>query len=324
MLFNNPFETILVVLLVSLAVFLLVCIMVNLVRDEDIRLVELGGFLMMMVALGLLFYLHNAGFFAPTQEQAAMPAMPDIPRPAASPTFAPEPTVVAILPLPGPEVVLEAVRVEPRAPVESVPEVVMIPEMMAAAPAESAPAVVTIPKMAAAPALPAAAPPVFVVPVPTLTWSEEVLRLEPEPSWNPATPTPPLPGQVRADIAAVLTGSYAARTEAYATGDFSGLEDYFTGPALEYEALRIAAFRSRYDCSQELHLEAPLRVDVSVYEKDGVAARAFLTKLESRICHRNGQVDPAPNLTVYNDFYTVELALKRIDGRWYISDRPYP
>ena len=161
-----------------------------------------------------------------------------------------------------------------------------------------------------------------MISAPTLAWPEEVLRLEPESSWNPATPAPPLSGSERGEIVAVLAGSYEARALAYASGDFSRLEDYLTGSALDYERLRIAAFRSAYDCSQELRLEAPLRVDISVYEND--YARAFLTKLESRICHRNDQVDPTPNLTIYDDFYTVELELKLIDGQWYISDRPYP
>jgi hypothetical protein len=342
MLFNNPLETILVVTLISLAFFWLLRIYINLVRGKDIQLVELGGFLMIVIALGLLSYIQDAGFFAPTQVQA-MPAMPEIPQPVVQPTHAPEPTVTVILPLPAPVAALEPPQVEEAVPVVNASEGEATPEMVVAAavptkrvpdyvpfsdmaaaavPFEHSLEIVMVPEMMPAEAAATAVPEVYVAAVPTLTWPVEVLYLGPESSWNPAKPAAQVPVEEHGEIVAVLTGSYAARAAAYATGDFSLLVDYFTGLALEYEILRIAAFRNRYDCSQELHLEAPLRVDVSVYKED--YAHAFLTKQESRICHRNGEVDPAPNLTVYDDFYAVELALKRIEGRWFISERPYP
>jgi hypothetical protein len=189
-------------------------------------------------------------------------------------------------------------------------------------PVASAPESLIIPAALAPAAQATVMPPVYIIAAPTLTWPEAVFQLDSGAAWNPATPVPEISAEARREITAVLTESYAARSYAYATGDLNRLEDYFTGRALEYESLRIASFRSHYNCSQELRLEVPLRVDVVVVESD--LARAYLTKQESRICHRGNEIDESPNLTVYDDFYAVELELTRIDGRWYISDRPYP
>jgi hypothetical protein len=134
---------------------------------------------------------------------------------------------------------------------------------------------------------------------------------------------PTIPEQTTKDdyvlIEQLMIDGQNARIYAHKTGDTSVLSEFYSGQALEKNISLINQYRLSDDCYLDIHPATYRKIDIIDDTSDGIA-RVVVEKTETRIRYCFGKINQT--LTVYDETYSSEFTVEKINDRWYITVRP--